>query len=60
MNMFITLFRSITMLCGIDNILQNISSFSVNGGIFHIRLSVPHNVVMDLNNVMFSQYIVVS
>ena len=34
---FITLLRSITMLCGTDNIPWNI----------------PHNIVMDLNSVMF-------
>jgi hypothetical protein len=40
----ITLFKFITTLCMIDNIPQ----------IFCGILSVPHNTVMDLNNVMIS------
>ena len=40
----ITLFRSITVLCGTDNISHS--------DIFCGILSGPHNVVMDLNNVM--------
>ena len=46
--LYITLFRSITMLCGIF-------SYSIwIWGIFRIILSIPHNIVMDLNNVMYS------
>ncbi len=49
----IRLFGSITMLCGIDNIMQNIFHISYRTwGIFYIILSVPHNIVMDMNNVM--------
>ena len=40
------------MLCGIDGILYNISIYKLNVGIFHITMSIPHNFVMDLNNVM--------
>ena len=49
----ITLLRSITMLCGTDSIPRNI---------LHIQtecekhsMSVPRNIVMDLNNVTTSQ-----
>jgi hypothetical protein len=44
----ITLFIFITVLCGIDNILHNI----LNVGIFYKIMSVPQNIVMNLNNVM--------
>ena len=37
----ITLFISITVLCGTSSILRSIPTF----------MSVPHNIVMDLNNV---------
>ena len=40
------------MFYGTDIIMWNIPSFMLDVGIFHIRLSVPHNIVMDLNNVM--------
>ena len=40
------------MLCGIDNILQNIPHIHIEMGIFHIILSVPQNVAMGLNDVM--------
>ena len=43
-----TLLRSIIMLCGTDIVLQKI----FNDGLFCIVLSVPKNIVMDLNNVM--------
>ena len=43
----ITLFRSMTMLCGIDNILQDILIFRLN------VKTIPHNIVLDLNNVMW-------
>jgi hypothetical protein len=36
----ITLFRSIAMLCGTDNIPHSIPIYS------------PHNIALDLNNVM--------
>ena len=39
------------VLC-LDSIIWNILIFSLNVGIFHIILSVPHNIVVDLNNVM--------
>ena len=55
----ITLFRSITMLCGTDIIPWSILKYSphsdwiwgVSGNTCAI-LSVPHNIVLDLNNVM--------
>ena len=58
-HIFITLFIFITMFCGTDNIPWNISCYSyimtecgkyqgMSYGIF----SVPHNIVMNLNNVM--------
>ena len=34
------------MLCGTDNIMQNISSFSLN------VKNILQNIVMDMNNVM--------
>ena len=41
------------MLCGIENIPQNIlSTFRLNMGEYVRILSVPHNIVMNLNNVM--------
>ena len=40
------------MLCGIDNIPWDIPHISLNVGIFCGILSVPRNIVMDLNNVM--------
>ena len=40
------------MLCGIDTILRNISSFILNVRIFHKIMSIPWNNAMDLNNVM--------
>ena len=46
--------RSITILCGIDNILKiflDIPTFGLPGNV-HGILSIPHNIVMDLNNVI--------
>ena len=48
----ITLFISITMSYGIDIILWNILVFRLNVRIFCQILSIPRNIVMDLNNVM--------
>ena len=48
----ITLFRSITMFCGTDNILKNILILSSSVEIFHRKISIPQNIVMNLNNVM--------
>jgi len=51
---FITYFRSITMFCGTDNILQNISSHSDwMWRIFLKELVSSTNTAMDMNNVMF-------
>ena len=41
------------MLCGNDNILQNIPHIQTKcGGIFNKILSGPQKIVIDLNNVM--------
>jgi hypothetical protein len=49
----ITLFGSITMLCGIDNIPQNIPHTRSKCGKYYVEYRrVPHNKVMDMNNVM--------
>ena len=55
----ITLFRSIIIFCGTDSISESIPRYShIQTGcgkyfrIFHGVLSVPHNIVMDLNNFM--------
>jgi hypothetical protein len=40
------------LFCGIDNIQQNIPAFILNVGIFCRILSIPHNIVIYLNNVM--------
>ena len=42
MGVFITLFKSITMFCGADNIIENIHEYSL----------ATDNIVMDMNNVM--------
>lgn len=53
----ITSFKSKTILRGIDNILYSIEYFHIETkygeypGIFYIILSIPHNIVLDLNNV---------
>ena len=51
----ITLWRSITMFCGTDSYLRNIPHFYSLNGIFHGILAIPHNIVMDLYNVMGDQ-----
>ena len=50
----ITLFKSITMLCGTDNIPCSILGFSPHRypGILRGILLVPRNIVMDMNNFM--------
>ena len=52
----ITLFRFVTVFCGIDNILRIILHIQIEYGeyigIFYGILSVLQNIVMDLNNVM--------
>ena len=64
---FITLFRSITMLRGIDiisGIFLNILAHSYwmwgRYRIFHGIFSIPHNIVMNMNNVMFHNVILYS
>ena len=53
-NPSITLFRSIILLCGIDSIyyVEYSCIHTKCRGIFRIILSIPHNIVMNLNNVM--------
>ena len=49
----IPLFTSITTFCGNNNNMRNISSFILNvKNIFCRILSLPHDIVMDLNDVM--------
>jgi hypothetical protein len=53
----ITLFKSITMFYGTDIIPQNIPiyfphSVSIWGILGELKLSIPQNIVMDMNNVM--------
>ena len=49
----ITLFRSIKILCRIENIPQDILRyFSRSMRILCGIVSIPHNIVMNLNNVM--------
>ena len=48
----IRLFGSIIMFCGTIIIRQNIPIINLNVGIFYMLLSIPQNIVMDLNNVM--------
>jgi hypothetical protein len=49
----ITLFRSIIVICGTNNFLQNIIPHSYwMWGIFHKIMTIPYNIVMNLNNVM--------
>ena len=40
------------MFSGTNNILRGISSFVFNDGTFHTILSVPQNIVMNLNDIM--------
>ena len=35
-----------------NNIMWNIPTFSLNVGLFHIILSIPQNIVTNMNNVM--------
>ena len=42
----------VTRLCETDNICIIFLTFNMNDGILCRILSVPHNIVMDLNNVM--------
>ena len=48
----ITLSKVITMLCMIDNIMRIFFTFGLNVKNIHKILSVPHNILMALNNVM--------
>ena len=48
-----TLFRFITMFYGTDNITQNNPHIQIEYG------SVPQNIVMDLNNVMYISKVVI-
>ena len=49
---------SITILCGTDSVQQNILHIPMKyGGIFHEILSVPQNIVMDLNNIMNLEFL---
>ena len=49
----ITLCRFITMFCGTNNIMWTIPHIqSYIWGIFRMILSVPQNIVMNMNNVM--------
>jgi hypothetical protein len=52
----ITLFRFITMFFGTDIIYGIFPTFNPNGRIFHRILSIPKNIVIDLNNVMKIQH----
>ena len=47
-----TSFRFLTMLCRTDNIMSNIPHVQTECGDYSIKLSIPHTIVMDLNNVM--------
>ena len=40
------------MLCGTNNIQHNILIFRLLMGILCVILLVPHNIVIDMNNVM--------
>ena len=51
-DLYMTLFRSITMCCGTESI-SRIFSMKLNVGIFHEKLSVPQNIVMDMNDVKY-------
>ena len=51
----VPLLRSITMLCGIDNIFAKYSPHSIwMWGIFHTILLVSHDIIMDLNNAIWA------
>jgi hypothetical protein len=52
-NKSITLFKSITMLCGNDIIIQNILHIQTECGEYSTKECQSHiNIVMELNNVM--------
>ena len=55
MSTCITIFESIIVLRGIDNIMWNIPPFKLTAKIFCRILSVPQNIVMDHNNVMYER-----
>ena len=39
-------------VCGTDDIMKNMPTFNMNDEIFCRILSIPHNIVLDINNVM--------
>ena len=47
-----TLFKSMVMLHGTNNLPQIFPILNMNMGIFHIILLVSQYMVMDVNNVM--------
>ena len=47
-----TLFKSMVMLHGTNNLPQIFPILNMNMGIFHIILLVSRYMVMDVNNVM--------
>ena len=53
-----TLFKSITMLCYVGLIVFHklFTVFSMNMIILHGILSVPHNIVTDMDNVMIRHH----
>lgn len=53
----ITLFRSIMVYGGTDNIMWNISSHSIQ--MMEYSMSIPQNIVMDMNNVMVDEKVIV-
>ena len=57
----IALFRTVTMFSGTNDIPWNITGHSMYPvwiwGIFHGIISIPHNIVMDLNNVMKTDHL---
>ena len=48
----ITLFRSIRVFCGTDNISGIFLDIVLMSRIFCMTMLVPHKTIMDLNNVM--------
>jgi hypothetical protein len=48
----ITLFIFITMFCVLKVFYGIFSYISMTVGIFHIILSIPHNIVMDLKHAL--------
>ena len=51
-NIIITIFRSITTFCETENIMQNVTHIQSECGEHSAYiLSVPHNIVIDVNNV---------